>query len=234
MVEVETTIDSIRVAAVSPERMLILKQKGAECYLPFWVSSSQADILAAQLQGRPDKSTEPDHFLANINAADSDIKCVTIHLESNTFCAKILFSHHDKPYEVKCPMAIALTLACRVEAPILVNEALFDKAGVRFPPTPYQPDRKQPWWRRLFKSHKISLGGFPGVSSRGSSERILTQFAGGLSSVSRTLSVISHSDSFLLVFWAKPPFASLNKSCPVLISVSPKREAIRRCANSYT
>ena len=134
MAQVETEIDSIRVATVSPERTIILKQKGADYYLPFWVSSSQADILAAQLQGRPDKSIDPDLFLANINAADSDIKCVTIHLENNTFLAKVLLSHRDKPYEVRCPIGIALDMACRAEAPILVDEALFDKAGVTFPP----------------------------------------------------------------------------------------------------
>jgi bifunctional DNase/RNase len=150
MAQVETTIDSIRVTTASPERTIILQQKGADCYLPFWVSPSQADILAAQLQGRPDKSTDPDLFLANINAADSDIKGATIHLENNTFYAKLLLSHHDEPYEVRCPMGIALTLACRVEAPILVEEALFEKAGVRFPSTPCQPHRKQPWWIRLF------------------------------------------------------------------------------------
>jgi len=153
MAQVETEIDSIRVAAISRERMLILKQKGAECYLPFWVSPSQADILAAHLKGRPDRSVDPDRFLANINVADSDIKCVTVHLEHNTFCAKILLSRHDKPCEVKCPVGIALALACRADAPILVAEALFDKTGVRFPSTPYQPQRKQHWWRRL-KSRK--------------------------------------------------------------------------------
>ena len=143
MAQVETTIDSIRVAAIFPERTILLQQKGAESYLPFWVSPSQADILAAQLQGRPDKCIDPDLFLANINAACSVIKCVTIHLENNTFYAKILLSRHGKPYEVKCPIGIALTLACRAEAPILVDEVLFDKAGVRFPPTPCQSQRKQ-------------------------------------------------------------------------------------------
>jgi bifunctional DNase/RNase len=154
MAQVETTIDSIRVAAGSPERTILLKQREAESYLPFWVSSSQADILAAQLQGRPGKSVDLGLFLANINAASSDIKCVTVHLEDNAFYAKILLSRQDKPYEVKCPMGIALALACRADAPILVDEALFDKAGVCFPPTPCQPRRKQPWWRRLFKSHQ--------------------------------------------------------------------------------
>jgi len=153
MAQVETTIDSIRVAAISPERMLILQQKGAECYLSFWISPSQADILAAQLRGLPDKSTEPDLFLADINAADPDIKCATIQLENSTFYAKILFSCHDKSCEVGCPVGIALALACRANAPILIDEALFDQAGVCFPPTPWQPHRKQPWWGRL-KSRK--------------------------------------------------------------------------------
>ena len=111
MAQVETTIDSIRVTTASSKRTIILTQKGAERYLPFWMSSSQADILAAQLQGRPDRSTDHDLFLANINATDSNVKCVTIHLESDTFYAKVLLSQHDKPYEVKCPMGIALALA---------------------------------------------------------------------------------------------------------------------------
>ena len=34
MAQVETTIDSIRVTTASPERTIILKQKGAERYLP--------------------------------------------------------------------------------------------------------------------------------------------------------------------------------------------------------
>ena len=59
MAQVETTIDSIRVAAVSSERAIILQQEGTDCYLPLWVSPSQADILAAHLKGRPDKSTDP-------------------------------------------------------------------------------------------------------------------------------------------------------------------------------
>jgi len=151
MDQVETTIDSIRVTTAFPERTIILKQKGAECYLPFWVSSSQADILATELQGRPDKSRDPDLFLANINAADSDIKCVTIHLENDTFYAKVLLSQHDKPYEVKCPVGVALTLAFRAEAPILVDETLFDKVGVTLPPYPASTAPKQPSWRRLFK-----------------------------------------------------------------------------------
>lgn len=151
MAQVETAIDSVRVTTASPERTIILKQKGAEHYLPIWVSQSQADILATWLQGRPDKAIDPDLFLANINAADSDIRCVTIHLENDTFYAKLLLYQQDKPDEVKCPIGMALTLAFRAGAPILVDEVLFGQVGLTLPPYPIPTPPKQPWWRRVFK-----------------------------------------------------------------------------------
>lgn len=154
--QVQTTIDSLRITVASPERTIIPKQKGAEYYLPFWVSSSQADILAAQLQGRPDKSTDPDLFLANINATDSNIKCVTVNLENTTFFAEMLLSQDDKPHKVRCPIGVALALAYRAGAPIVVDEELFDKAGVMLPPYPISTTPKQPWWRRI--GNQITFG----------------------------------------------------------------------------
>ena len=157
MAQVETTIDSIRVTTARPERIIVLKQKGTEHYLPFWVSSSQADILAMELQGRSAESTAPNVFLANINSADSDIKCVTIRMENDTFYAKLLLYQQDKSEEVKCPIGIALALAYRAGAPILADEALFDKAGVTLPRYPMPTAPKQPWWRRLFKSQNLDV-----------------------------------------------------------------------------
>jgi len=149
MALIETTIDSIRCTTARPERTIILKQKGAENYLPIWASSSQADILAAEIQGQP--STAPDLFLANINAANSKIKSVTIHLENDTFYAKLLLHQQAKLAEAKCPIGIALTLAFRAGALILVDEMLFDKAGLKLSPEPMSIAVKQPWWRRLLK-----------------------------------------------------------------------------------
>lgn len=154
MAQIETTIDSIRVTTASPERTIILKQKGTERYLPFWVSSLQADIIKSELV-EPVKSTAPELFLNNINATDSKIKSVTIHLENDTFYAKLLLSHHDESYEVKCPIGIALTLGYRSDVPILVDETLFDKAGLTLPRYPMSTAPKQPWWKRLFKGQSI-------------------------------------------------------------------------------
>jgi len=151
MAQIETTIDSVRVNTASPERTIILKQKGVERYLFFWVTQSQADILAGQLQGRPDKSTAPDLFLSNINATESNVKSVTIDLENETFYAKVLLSQQGQLHEVGCPIGTALALGYRAGAPIGVDEALFDKVGVKLPPYLSSTPPKRLWWIRLFK-----------------------------------------------------------------------------------
>jgi len=150
MAQVRCEIDSIRFAAISPERVILLARRwGPRCFLPVWVSSCQADILASQLQGRPDKSTALDLFLTGIEAADSHIESLTIHLENNVVYAKVLLFRLGKPTEVRCPIGIGLALAVRAQAPILVEEAIFDKAGVCLPWTRCETPRKTPWWRRL-------------------------------------------------------------------------------------
>lgn len=124
-------IDAIRIADVCPERTLVLKEKGKDNYLPIWINPTQAEIRAALLQGLPYKNVILDNFLADNNAGDADVRCATIYHEDNTFYASLLLSRHGRPYGIRCPIGIALALAVRAGAPILVDEAVFDKAGAR-------------------------------------------------------------------------------------------------------
>jgi len=134
MAQVEVTIDSLRHGVPRDLWSVILKEKVAEKYppterfLPIWISPSQADIIAGELQERPGKSTTPSAFLSSINAAHSEIKCVVIHLDGDTFYAKLLFRH--EPFEVGCLIGIALALAYRAGAPILVDETTWEKAAL--------------------------------------------------------------------------------------------------------
>jgi bifunctional DNase/RNase len=130
MAQMQCEIDSIRVAAACPELTLILKSKGGDGYLPIWISRPQAEILADQLNGRPDKKKNLDLFLEGINATNSDIECAKVYLEGGTFFAKVAFSGHFVPNEVRCPIGLALALAVRANAPILVDDALLDATGV--------------------------------------------------------------------------------------------------------
>ena len=137
MAQVSVTIDAVRRGTLRDVWTLLLKEKVAEGYpsiglyfLPIWISPSQADIIIGELLQRPDKSTTPDIFLASINATESKIECATIHLEGETFYARLQLSHHDEVREVKCPIAVAVALASRAGASILVDEATWDKAAL--------------------------------------------------------------------------------------------------------
>jgi len=43
---IEMTVDSIRVSLMNYQRVVILKEKTAERYLPIWIGPSEADAIA--------------------------------------------------------------------------------------------------------------------------------------------------------------------------------------------
>jgi len=48
---IEMTIDSIRVSLMNYQRVVILKEKMSERYLPIWIGPAEADAIAVKLQG---------------------------------------------------------------------------------------------------------------------------------------------------------------------------------------
>ncbi len=132
MGEVQCAVDSIRVAEGRPHELtLILRQKGENTYLPIWISQHQGQILADELNGSPDNTKDFDAFLDENGAAYSEIIAAIVSLDENAFHAKVLLSGHPSPYEVSCPIGLALAISVRARASILVDESLFDRAGVR-------------------------------------------------------------------------------------------------------
>ncbi len=48
---IEMTIESIRVSLMNYQRVVMLKEKIAERYLPIWIGPAEADAIAVKLQG---------------------------------------------------------------------------------------------------------------------------------------------------------------------------------------
>ena len=46
----EMMIDSIRVSLMNYQRVVILKERQADRYLPIWIGSPEADAIAVKLQ----------------------------------------------------------------------------------------------------------------------------------------------------------------------------------------
>ena len=88
---IEMVIDSIRVSLMNYQRVVILKEKLADRYLPIWIGPAEADAIAVKLQ----KVTVPrplTHDLLNsvIDTLGASINSIVVNdLKNDTFYAKI-------------------------------------------------------------------------------------------------------------------------------------------------
>jgi bifunctional DNase/RNase len=136
MVQVAVTVDAVRRAGLRDEWTLILREKIPEeypravRYLPIWISPSHADIITGELVQRPDKSRAPDVFLDGIDTTESGVRSAIIHLKDGTFYATLQFSHQEEIQEIECPIGVAVALAFRARASILVDEPTWEEAAL--------------------------------------------------------------------------------------------------------
>ncbi len=129
---IEMTIDSIRVSLMNYQRVVILKERMAERYLPIWIGPAEADAIAVKLQDvnvpRPLTHDLLSSVIDNLGATVNSI--IVNDLKNDTFYAKIILNVDGGVIEVDSRPSDALALAVRVEAPIYVDETVLDKAGI--------------------------------------------------------------------------------------------------------
>ncbi|MFC1899096.1 bifunctional nuclease family protein [Chloroflexota bacterium] len=129
---IEMMIDSIRVSLMNYQRVVMLKEKMAERYLPIWIGPAEADAIAVKLQG-VDVPRPLTHDLLRtvINTLGATINSIIVsELKSDTFYAKVIFDVDGKQMEVDCRPSDALALAVRAEVPIFTEEEVMDRASI--------------------------------------------------------------------------------------------------------
>ena len=129
---IEMTIDSIRVSMMNYQRVVILKEKTADRYLPIWIGPAEADAIAVKLQGvSVPRPLTHDLLRLVIDALGASVNCIVVNdLKNDTFYAKIILNVDGGQLEVDSRPSDALALAVRVEAPVYVEESVLDKAGI--------------------------------------------------------------------------------------------------------
>jgi bifunctional DNase/RNase len=114
------------------QRVVILKEKAAERYLPIWIGPSEADAIAVKLQGvSVPRPLTHDLLVSIIDALGATINSIVVSdLKNDTFYAKILLSVDGEQMEVDSRPSDALALAVRAEVPIFAEDLVLDKAGI--------------------------------------------------------------------------------------------------------
>ena len=129
----ELVIDSIRVSLMNYQRVVILKVKDSDKYVPIWIGSSEADAIALKLQDvsvpRPLTHDLLNSVIATLGATVDRI--IVSDLDNDTFFAKIVLQFNGGTMEVDSRPSDAIALAVRTSAPIFAENEVVEKAGVQ-------------------------------------------------------------------------------------------------------
>jgi len=130
---IEMTIESIRVSLMNYQRVVILKEKTSDRYLPIWIGPAEADAIAVQLQdvsvARP---LTHDLLRSIIETLGAVVNHVLVNdLSNDTYYARIVLDVNGGSMEIDSRPSDAIALAVRVKVPIFADEQVLDKAGVQ-------------------------------------------------------------------------------------------------------
>jgi hypothetical protein len=129
---IEMVVDSIRVSLMNYQRVVILKEKETNRYLPIWIGAAEADAIAVKLQGvSVPRPLTHDLLQSIVDAFGARIQSIVVsELKNDTFFAKILISVDGSQMEIDSRPSDAIALAVRVPAPIFVDESVLERAGI--------------------------------------------------------------------------------------------------------
>lgn len=129
---IEMTIDSIRVSLMNYQRVVILKEKTSDRYLPIWIGPNEADAIAVKLQGvAVPRPLTHDLLSSVIDILGATVNSIIVNdLKNDTFFARVILDTDGKQVEVDSRPSDALALAVRTGVPIYADESVLDKAGI--------------------------------------------------------------------------------------------------------
>lgn len=129
---IEMSIEGIRVNLANYQRVVILKEKDAERFLPIWIGPAEADAIAVRLQdvsvARPLTHDLLRDVLEKLGAQVDSV--VVNDLADDTFFARIMLRVNGERVEIDSRPSDAIALAVRAQVPIYAEDAVLDKAGV--------------------------------------------------------------------------------------------------------
>ena len=114
------------------QHVVILKEKGADRYLPIWIGVYEANAIALKITGiAPDRPITHDLMAATMGTLDIRLdKIVVTELANEVFFARLHLRQTGREIDVDARPSDAIALAVRMECPIFVATEVFEKAGV--------------------------------------------------------------------------------------------------------
>ena len=129
---IEVTIEGIRVSLMNYQRVIILKEKESDRYLPIWIGPAEADAIAVRLQDVSVARPLTHDLLRDVlEKLGAQVEYIVVNdLANDTFYARIMLRVNGEQMEIDSRPSDAIALAVRAQVPIFVEDAVLEKASV--------------------------------------------------------------------------------------------------------
>jgi bifunctional DNase/RNase len=129
---VEMVVESVRVNLQNYHRVVVLKQKDSDRFLPIWIGNNEADAIVIQLQNVSVPRPQTHDLLKTVitQLGGRVDRIVVTDLSDDVFYARIIVDANGRHVEIDSRPSDAIALAVRVKAPIFVDDNVLEKAGV--------------------------------------------------------------------------------------------------------
>lgn len=128
---IEVSIDSVRISLMTQHRVVVLREKDSQRYLPIWIGAPEADAITLRLQGVQVERPLTHDLLARVfSTLGAEVQYVIVSdLRSDVFYAEIVVEYNERELSIDSRPSDAIALAVRAEVPVYVAEKVMREAG---------------------------------------------------------------------------------------------------------
>lgn len=128
---IEVTIDSVRISLMTQHRVVVLREKNSQRYLPIWIGAPEADAITLRLQGvQVERPLTHDLLARSLETLGAEVQFVVVNdLRSDVYYAQIVLEYGEREVRIDSRPSDAIALAVRADVPIFVDERVMTDAG---------------------------------------------------------------------------------------------------------
>ena len=130
---IEMAVETIGVSNINNQPVVILKEKGGELYLPVWIGLLEANAISVALEGAEmPRPLTPDLLCSIIDRMGASVDYIVVNdLQHDIFYATVILNANWMRMGIDARPSDAIAIALRVGAPIYVEKAVLDQAGIQ-------------------------------------------------------------------------------------------------------
>jgi len=126
-------VEHIGISNIDHQPAVILREADGGLYLPILIGPLEANAILVVLEGvEAPRPLTPDLFCSTLDRMGASVNYIVINdLKNYTFYATISVTANWRQMEIDARPSDAIAIALRVGAPIYVEKAVLDKAGIQ-------------------------------------------------------------------------------------------------------